>query len=202
MADLPTPDPAGQPSLSDAEFERLLALPEVRAIIADLEQRGVFQRQAQNEETEAAGGTDFVCEECGEAAWPLRWGDHRLCTRHYGHEEGFAEAEEWRVQLEREEHARTLQATIPPIPVPPPIALTLIRELTRGVRRRGVVGDPDFIDQAVSAYREAEDQYDRPTDQDVIDKLRTSRPTFYRALSDRGLRFDDIRRLARLSDEK
>ena len=70
-------------------------------------------------------------------------------------------------------------------------------------KRRGWAGAPDAIEQAVAAYRaieeeyEAEDEDRRVTDQDVIDRLYTSRKTFYARLGDDGLRFDDLRRMAR-----
>jgi hypothetical protein len=68
-------------------------------------------------------------------------------------------------------------------------------------RRRGWAGEPDAIDQAVTAYRTLESLYEvedrRITDQDLIDYLDTSRATFYRVMGARNLQFHDIRRMAR-----
>jgi hypothetical protein len=65
-------------------------------------------------------------------------------------------------------------------------------------QRRGIAGDSNFFEIAVSKYVELLDVYEDPSEQDLANALYLSRTTLWRALSDRGREFADIQREARM----
>jgi len=77
--------------------------------------------------------------------------------------------------------------------------------LVATANRRDVLGDPDFITQAVAAYRALQDTYDddRPVSaQDVADYFGVARASLFRRFADDHMNFTDIKRMAQAMESE